>query len=88
MFIFINLLKLIENNKKYIKYYIPNYKDYIGKTIHGVKITYSGMLMAAHLAGVGGLKKFLRSGYNASDGNQSVKSYMKRFQGYQITLIA
>jgi len=78
------VIALINLNKKYIKYYIPNYKDYIGKTIHGVVITYSGMLMAAHLAGVGGLKRFLCTTCNPSDGNESVKSYMNHFKGYMI----
>src|SRR5699024_3767813 len=35
---------------------------FAGKTIAGVKITESGILAAAHLAGPGGVRKFLRSG--------------------------
>lgn len=34
---------------------------YAGKTIGGVKVTESGILAAAHLAGPGNVKKFLRS---------------------------
>jgi hypothetical protein len=78
------VLALINLNKKYINYYIPNWRMYIGKSVHGVVISYSGMLMAAHLAGVGGLKRFLCTSCNPSDGNESVKSYMNHFRGYMI----
>jgi hypothetical protein len=78
------VLALINLNKKYINYYIPNWRMYIGNSVHGVVISYSGMLMAAHLAGVGGLKRFLCTSCNPSDGNESVKSYMNHFRGYMI----
>lgn len=60
-------------------------KRYVGQTIHGVRITESGILAAAHLAGPGNVKKFLRSGgsNNISDANgASVRYYMKKFSGY------
>ncbi len=81
------IYKLMLKNKIYIKHYIPDYQKYLGKTIHGVKITWSGMLASAHIGGVGGLKKFLTTGYNASDGNETVKSYMSKFANYKIGLI-
>lgn len=63
---------------------------FVGKEIHGVTITESGILAAAHLAGPGSVKKFLRSygGDNFSDAyGTSVSSYMKRFSGYDTSFI-
>ena len=60
-------------------------KRYVGKTIAGITITESGILAAAHLAGPGSVKKFLRSGgtNNFADGfGTTVKYYMKRFEGF------
>lgn len=61
-----------------------------GKHIGGVKVTESGILAAAHLAGPGTVKKFLRSygDYNLSDAyGSTVKYYMKKFSGYDTTII-
>lgn len=63
---------------------------FVGKKIHGVVVTESGILAAAHLAGPGNVKKFLRSygGDNFSDAfGTSVSSYMKRFSGYDTSFI-
>ncbi|MGC1631061.1 MAG: peptidoglycan-binding protein LysM [Gelidibacter sp.] len=63
---------------------------FVGKEIHGVTITESGILAAAHLAGPGSVKKFLRSsgGDNFSDAyGTSISSYMKRFSGYDTSFI-
>ena len=63
---------------------------FVGKEIHGVAITESGILAAAHLAGPGSVKKFLRSfgGDNFSDAyGTSISSYMKRFSGYDTSFI-
>jgi hypothetical protein len=65
-------------------------KRFQGKVISGVKITESGILAAAHLAGPGSVKKFLRSygGNNFSDAYWStVKYYMKKFAGYDTSSI-
>lgn len=65
-------------------------KRYVGKTIRGVKVTESGILAAAHLGGPGSVKKFLRSnGTNVfSDAyGSSVKYYMKKFAGYDVSVI-
>ncbi|WP_299097803.1 peptidoglycan-binding protein LysM [uncultured Winogradskyella sp.] len=65
-------------------------KRFEGKFIAGVKVTESGILAAAHLAGPGTVKKFLRSygGYNLSDAyGSTVKYYMKKFSGYDTTII-
>ena len=60
-------------------------KRFVGKNIHGVLVTESGILAAAHLGGPGNVKKFLRSlGTNnfADAYGSSVKYYMKKFSGY------
>lgn len=61
-------------------------KRYNGKVIGGVKITESGLIAAAHLGGAGSVKKFLRTGEDFQDGfGTSIKIYMKRFGGYDIS---
>ncbi len=65
-------------------------KRSVGKVIGGVKVTESGILAAAHLAGPGTVKKYLRSSgnYNFSDAyGSSVKYYMKKFSGYDTSFI-
>jgi len=65
-------------------------KRFVGKTIAGVEITESGILAAAHLAGPGSVKKFLRSygSDNFSDAfGTSITTYMKRFSGYDTSFI-
>lgn len=61
-----------------------------GKVIGGVQVTESGILAAAHLAGPGSVKKFLRSygSENFEDAyGSSVKHYMKKFSGYDTSMI-
>ncbi len=61
-----------------------------GKWIGGVEITESGILAAAHLAGPGSVKKYLRSygSDNFADAyGTTVKYYMKRFSGYDTSII-
>ncbi|RIA10032.1 hypothetical protein OE09_1879 [Flavobacteriaceae bacterium MAR_2010_72] len=63
---------------------------FVGKKVAGITITESGILAAAHLAGPGSVKKFLRSygNYNFSDAfGTSITSYMKRFSGYDTSSI-
>lgn len=65
-------------------------KKYVGKKIGGVIVTESGILAAAHLAGPGSVKKFLRSygSQNFEDAyGSSVRYYMKRFAGYDTSFI-
>lgn len=60
-------------------------KNYSGRIINGIKITESGLLAAAHLAGASSVKAYLRSnGKNGfRDGfGTSLRSYIKRFNGY------
>jgi hypothetical protein len=60
-------------------------KRFDGKYVGGVKVTESGILAAAHLAGAGNVKKFLRSygaeGFKDANGT-SIRHYLKKFSGY------
>ncbi|OAD91255.1 peptidoglycan-binding protein LysM [Aequorivita soesokkakensis] len=65
-------------------------KRSVGKTIGGVKITESGILAAAHLAGAGNVQKFLRSGgaNGFEDANgASIRYYLRMFSGYDTSHI-
>ena len=65
-------------------------KRFVGKNIGGIKVTESGILAAAHLAGPGSVQKFLRShgGKNTSDAyGTTVKHYMKKFSGYDTSIV-
>ena len=76
------MLKLLTHNKDNMQYYISRYA---GKKVHGVHVTESGMLAAAHLVGPGRVKEFLRSGHITRDGNNvPLTSYMRMFAGYDI----
>jgi hypothetical protein len=58
--------------------------------VNGIKITESGILAAAHLAGPGNVKKFLRSNGTRSfnDGfGTSIKHYFKKFAGYDTSFV-
>jgi len=62
----------------------------IGKKINGVYITESGILAAAHLAGAGNVKKFLRSNgaFHFKDAyGTSIENYMHKFRGYDTSII-
>lgn len=75
---------LLEHNRKKLKRQI---EKYCGETIHGVYITESGILAAAHLAGQGNVKRFFRKGYEFKDGyGTTMTSYMEKFGGYQLDL--
>ena len=81
---FIALCKINKwNLRKYMK-------GYVGKKINGIRITESGMLAAAHLAGAGNVKKYLRSlgTFKFKDGfGTTIDSYLKKFGGYDISNI-
>lgn len=65
-------------------------KRFEGKKINGIVITESGVLAAAHLAGAGSVKKYLRSygKYKFKDGfGTSICSYLKKFGGYDVSNI-
>ncbi|WP_338730895.1 peptidoglycan-binding protein LysM [Mangrovimonas cancribranchiae] len=66
-------------------------KRFKGKTINGILITESGILAAAHLAGPGNVKKYLRSygrhGFSDAFGT-SIDYYLKKFSGYDTSNIS
>ncbi|CAN5153996.1 peptidoglycan-binding protein LysM [soil metagenome] len=69
---------------------IRDIERFEGKIINGIEITESGILAAAHLAGPGSVKKYLRSwGANAfSDAfGTTIGFYLKKFGGYDTSII-
>ena len=63
---------------------------YSGQTIKGVEITESGILAAAHLAGAGNVKRYLRSGGNREVQDAfgtTISRYMKKFKGFDTSFI-
>lgn len=66
-------------------------KRFVGKKINGTIITESGIVAAAHLAGAGNVKKYLRS-YGQVDFSDAygstVKYYVRKFGGYDVSQIA
>ena len=65
-------------------------KWFVGSNINNTIITESGIIAAAHLAGPGNVKKYLRSGgkYNTKDAfGTSISKYMERFKGYDLSMI-
>tara|TARA_E500000178_G_C16927991_1_gene710335 strand:- start:335 stop:934 length:600 start_codon:yes stop_codon:yes gene_type:complete len=75
---------LLVHNKKILRKYINKYQ---GQIVNGILITESGLLAAAHLAGPGNVKKFLRRGYEFKDGNGTkMTSYMVKFSNYQLDI--
>ncbi|NJW51485.1 peptidoglycan-binding protein LysM [Salinimicrobium oceani] len=74
-------------NKWILRKDIEKFKDQV---VNGIQITESGILAAAHLAGPGNVKKFLRSnGANSfNDGfGTSIKHYFKKFAGYDTSSV-
>ncbi len=62
-------------------------KRFVGTVIKGVKITESGMLAAAHLAGAGNVKKFVRTDGNwqvADAYGTTLQQYLTRFSDYEM----
>lgn len=63
---------------------------FTNKVVNGIEITESGILAAAHLAGPGNVKKFLRSnGANSfNDGfGTSIRHYFSKFGGYDTSYV-
>ena len=81
------MIKLLNNNKYYLRDYINKYN---GKVIKGIKITESGMLAGAHLLGASNVKKFLNSNgnINPSDGfGTKLTEYLSKFGGYNLNIL-
>lgn len=65
-------------------------KWFVGKRMNGVEVTESGVLAAAHLAGPGSVKKYLRTGGVegfADAFGTTIRYYMKRFGGYDMSFV-
>lgn len=63
---------------------------YVGQTIAGVQVTESGILAAAHLAGAGGIRSFLRSGgalYLSDAFGTTIRTYLNTFKGYDTSIV-
>ena len=76
--------KLLEENKKTLRRFI---KKYDGKIVHGVYVTESGILAAAHLGGAGNVIKWFRSGNDFKDAyGTSISTYMTKFSGYSLEI--
>jgi hypothetical protein len=70
---------------------LPKYRKYLGKKVHGVTITISGLLAGAHLVGFGGICSFFGNPkcakYPTKDGNGTpIQEYMTKFGGYTIDI--
>lgn len=77
----------IAKNKWYLK---KELELFVGKKINGVVITESGILAAAHLAGVGSVKKYLYSNgrKKAKDAfGTQIQDYIKEFSNYDLSII-
>ena len=75
-------------NKWLLRDYISKYE---GEVINGIEITESGVLAAAHLAGAGNVRKYLRTrgSHRVNDAfGTSLQYYLKRFSGYDTSFIA
>ncbi|NNC62874.1 MAG: hypothetical protein HKO11_11095 [Eudoraea sp.] len=65
-------------------------KNFSGTNINGILITESGLLAAAHLAGPGNVKKYLRTQGTAvvKDAyGTSIEDYLSLFGGYDLSLV-
>jgi len=79
------MLNYLQKNKHYLR----NYSDYIGKTINGIEINWSGLLSAAHLAGQKHVKSYLKSNGKTdyADANGvKVSDYLSKFSKYNISI--
>lgn len=80
-------IALLSKNKWELRGIIEKYD---GTVLNGIRITESGILAAAHLAGVGSVKKFFRYGgkrYFRDIYGTSLRSYLRKFSGYDTYFI-
>ncbi len=78
------MMDLLLSNKKSLGYRMEKWE---GRRINGVKITESGILAAAHLAGVRNLINYMENGVEFKDGNgTSIVKYLTKFSGYNISV--
>jgi len=77
----------IERNKWILR---RDIKNFVGRKVNGILITESGILAAAHLAGPGSVKNYLRSDgtENFADAyGTTIEYYMKKFSGYDTSFL-
>jgi len=77
----------VERNKWILR---RDIKNFVGRKMNGVLITESGILAAAHLAGAGSVKNYLRSygTENFADAyGTTIEYYMKKFSGYDTSFL-
>lgn len=80
-------ITLLSKNKWKLRKEIEKYE---GSLINGILITESGILAAAHLGGVGSVKKYLRTNgkrYFRDTYGTSIRSYIRAFGGYDTSFI-
>jgi hypothetical protein len=80
-------IALLSKNKWQLRAIIEKYD---GVVLNGTKITESGILAAAHLAGVGSVKKYFRykgKRFIKDAYGTSLRSYLKKFGGYDTSFI-
>ena len=71
--------------------YLGDARAYEGQTVHGIKITESGLLAAAHLLGAGAVRSFLESDGATVPGDAygtPIAEYFMRFKGYDTPFAA
>jgi len=76
-------IALLSKNKSELSDVIEKYE---GQIISGILVTESGILAAAHLGGVGSVKKFFKHNgnrYFKDSYGTSIRSYMRDFGGYE-----
>lgn len=78
------MLELLQHNYGILKRYIEKYD---GKVVHGIEVTTSGILAAAHLAGPRNVKRWFNSGKDFKDGfGTKLSTYLENFSGYELEL--
>jgi hypothetical protein len=78
------MLKNLKSNKRRLQKYIDKYS---GTIINGTSITESGILAAAHLGGVGSVRRYFKRGEVTKDAyGTSITNYMTKFSGYELKL--
>ncbi len=80
-------IALLAKNKWELRDEIEKYE---GTLLNGIRVTESGILAAAHLGGVGSVKKYFKNNgkpYLRDAYGTSLRSYMKAFGGYDTSFI-
>jgi len=80
-------IALLSKNKWELRKVIERYD---GTVLNGIRITESGILAAAHLAGVGSVKKYFRykgKRFIKDVYGTSLRSYLRKFGGYDTSFI-